>query len=307
MIGVDLGASFTKCCFKHDDGRIEYKLIPTKLSEIEKYFECDKEMNVIANSLPEGLKKWCVIGGGAHKFHDFFDMIKNRPVVGDELSLTAKAAAYLLTQTSVIHQFGAKHPVSKKFVMASMGTGVSFTLVNENLETKHIGGSSLGGGTLLGLSKLITGITDFKELVDSAAVGTNALDLTLSDIYGSSYGPTLSSDICASNFAKAALIEDLKPSKNDIAASLISTICYSVGNHVAGLCKAHNVDTIVFVGGFLATEGQIPHFLEEAVNLFSPEITIVIPENHQFVGALGAVLSIMEENDQNIIIDKNQQ
>ena len=87
--------------------------------------------------------------------------------------------------------------------------------------------------------------------------------------------------------AKIALC-DVEPKREDIAASLVSTICYSIGGQVAAVCASCQVETCVFVGGFLSVDGIIPKSLAMAVNLFRPNVLMVFPENHRFVGAIGA-------------------
>ena len=64
----------------------------------------------------------------------------------------------------------------------------------------------IGGGTLLGLANLMTGIKDFDQVVSLAQSGNNAnVDMLVSDIYGpNSPFKELASDLLASSFAKVA-------------------------------------------------------------------------------------------------------
>jgi pantothenate kinase len=106
-------------------------------------------------------------------------------------------------------------PGSLKYAnIASMGTGVAFTLNGSDIVGRHIGESALGGGTLVALSRRILGIIDFAAL---AATGTTSnVDLLISEFVGEDYGDTLKLDVVASLTAKAALFEK-RPADKDVA------------------------------------------------------------------------------------------
>jgi type II pantothenate kinase len=202
----------------------------------------------------------------------------------------AMAVKYLLKRPDQNTVFGGTGKIGDKFIIASMGTGVSFTANSEGEATRHVGGSALGGGTLMALSRLMLGIKDFGELCALAATGDSRnLDLLICDMFGEDYGTTLTSDVVGSSMAKALWMEE-RPEDKQIAASLLATVSFAIGAHVAAICSAEKADTIVFVGGFLDIDGIICRGLVKAVNLFHPEVTIVVPKNHHFIGALGAAL-----------------
>jgi len=69
----------------------------------------------------------------------------------------------------------------------------------------------IGGGTLLGLANLLTGVNDFNTILDLSKQGDNReIDMLVRDIYGdhSPYSE-LSGDILASSFAKVAFDNDI--------------------------------------------------------------------------------------------------
>ena len=292
QIGLDLGGTFTKVCAILETGERKYTYFPTKLEEIKKFFLVDENNNLIVPEFGQEVKHWAVTGGGAYKFKSFFESLPLKPNYVDELGITALGAHELIKgEQSKLNFYGKGNRLDDQFLVVSMGTGVSFTLITPGESRKHVGGSALGGGTLMGLAKLLIGVTNFDELLELAAKGnSNTYDLLVSDIYGESYGTTLTSNVTAASFAKAA-IQDVNGLKEDIAAALISTICYSVGGQVAAIAQGHNTKTIIFVGGFLSEQGVIPVALEAAATLFVHDITLVVPRNHRYAGALGAALS----------------
>lgn len=95
----------------------------------------------------------------------------------------------------------------------SVGTGTAIV----RKDGKHMGGSGIGGGTLLGLGKLMTNVESFEELEKIALVGTRKADLSLANAIGSNLA-NLSENATASNFGRASFKTD-KLSDEDIALS----------------------------------------------------------------------------------------
>ena len=94
----------------------------------------------------------------------------------------------------------------------------------------------IGGGTLIGLSNLMTGVTNFNEIIELASRGDHTkVDMMVRDIYGD-HSPIveLHGDLLASSFAKIANDQSdenlrTKYAKEDILASLVTMISYNVG------------------------------------------------------------------------------
>ena len=86
-------------------------------------------------------------------------------------------------------------------VIVSMGTGTAFVKAESGKAT-HLGGTGIGGGTLLGLSNRMLNIRHFDDLVAMALEGdlTN-VDLSIRDI-SSDLITGLPPETTASNFGK---------------------------------------------------------------------------------------------------------
>ena len=80
------------------------------------------------------------------------------------------------------------HSGSKHKLLVSIGSGVSMIKVNmETGKFERVSGTMIGGGTLIGLSNLMTGITDFDEIIKESMKGNNQeVDMLVQDIYGES-------------------------------------------------------------------------------------------------------------------------
>jgi type II pantothenate kinase len=289
MFGVDLGGSLTKIVYLGENGNIKADLIPSQFEKVEEYFRKESGAGLRA-LVPDPIQKWTIVGAGSYKYARFFEGLDPKPSRGDEMIANCLAVKYLLKRPDQISIFGGTGTIGKKYIIASMGTGVSFTVNSDDAPTRHVGGSALGGGTLMALSRLLLGITDFQELCSLAETGNSAnLDLLICDMFGEDYGTTLTADVVGSSMAKAVWMEERPPDKH-IAASLLATVSFAIGAHVAAICGAEKADSIVFVGGFLDIDGTVCKSLVKAVNLFHPEVTVVVPKNHHFIGALGAAL-----------------
>ena len=93
-------------------------------------------------------------------------------------------------------------------------------------------GTSLGGGTFLGLCCLLTGCNSFEEALELAAKGDNEkVDKLVRDIYGGDYTRFgLSGATVASSFGQMNLVEKrATASKEDLARATLVTITNNIG------------------------------------------------------------------------------
>jgi type II pantothenate kinase len=54
----------------------------------------------------------------------------------------------------------------KSKMLVSIGSGVSMIKVSANGKFERVSGTMIGGGTLVGLSNLLTGIRDFDQIIE---------------------------------------------------------------------------------------------------------------------------------------------
>ena len=87
------------------------------------------------------------------------------------------------TDEFLANGLGAKYTASlENLIVVSMGTGTSFVKV-EGPHIQHIGGIGIGGGTLLGLSRLLLKTQDIHLIAEMARKGTlTNIDLQIQDI-----------------------------------------------------------------------------------------------------------------------------
>jgi len=127
-------------------------------------------------------------------------------------------------------------------LLVSIGSGVSIIKVNDFSSFERVSGTMIGGGTLLGLSNLLTGVNDFDSILSLSKKGDNSkVDMLVKDIYGNdSPFEGLTGDLLASSFAKVAFDNEFdgklrfndishKYKKEDVLNSLIFMISFNIG------------------------------------------------------------------------------
>lgn len=135
-------------------------------------------------------------------------------------------------------------------LVVSIGTGTAMAVAAQDasgFDVKHVGGLGLGGGTLMGLGRLLCQIETFDELNALAVEGsTEDVDLLVGDIVGSGIG-VVPAEQTASNFGKLAL-NGGPYSKADLAAGLFTLVGQSVGRLAIVLARQADVEHTVVVG-----------------------------------------------------------
>jgi type II pantothenate kinase len=120
------------------------------------------------------------------------------------------------------------------YFLVNIGSGVSILKFNSEKEYERVGGTSLGGGTFLGMCNLLIGTNNFDELLELAQQGhSENADLLIKDIYRGSDSPhtNLKSENLAVSLGKLSMqhlkkIKHIK--KEDIAKSLLVMVAFNI-------------------------------------------------------------------------------
>jgi type II pantothenate kinase len=170
----------------------------------------------------------------------------------------------------------------KSAVVVSMGTGTAIIQADDR-GVRHLIGSGVGGGTLLGLANRMINIRDFQTFTELAEGGDlHNIDLSIGDISRDEI-PGLSSDTTASNFGK---ITDMASSA-DLALGIVNLVFQSVGTTAVLAARLSGIRTIVFTGN-LTLVAQGKRVLDNFSNLYNVEI--IVPDGAEFATAIGAAL-----------------
>ncbi len=172
-------------------------------------------------------------------------------------------------------------------VVVSMGTGTAIVRAENGKNPVYLGGTGVGGGTLIGLSKQLIGVSDIDAIVELAKDGNlSNVDLVVSDITRKDL-PGMSSNLTAANFGK---LSDLA-TKNDLALGLINMIFESVAMLSLFASRASGIENIVMTGN-LTTLHQAKPIFESLTKIFN--VNYIVPEMSNFSTVIGAALSVMK-------------
>ena len=178
-------------------------------------------------------------------------------------------------------------------IIVSAGSGTACIHAHKGIFT-HCSGTGVGGGTVLGLSKLLLGTTDPEEIAALAEKGDESfVDLILEDVVSGPIGK-LPSDTTAVNFGKVSK-EDIEYSREDIAAGIVNLVGQTAARIATSVAMMFQATEIVVVGRAPSFVG-LKNSLEQAASItgFTPHF----PKNGEYASALGAML-VAEKNPPN--------
>lgn len=268
-LGIDAGASLWKLALVRGDWETE--ILPAGAIEEVRH-------RVRAWS-PERIH---VTGGGAARMAAALEGIPVRQV--SEFAAWARGAQRLAGR--------AGWTLPDRHLLVSLGTGTSILEIDGGA-FQRIGGTALGGGTLLGLARLLCRTESFAEITALASRGDRGrVDLLVRDVYPEG-GIALPPDLTAANFAKLASTEPAGlsepaglPDPADLAHALMGLVGENIGIICAAVAHARSIETLVFGGSALEANPTLQEILRQTVEMSGREARI-LPEG-AFCGAVGA-------------------
>ena len=168
-------------------------------------------------------------------------------------------------------------------VIVSVGTGTALVRAADGKIT-HLGGSGVGGGTLISLAERFAGMHSFASLTNLAMQGDlSAVDLRLCDISKEQIG-NLPPSTTVSNFGN---LQDTA-THADIVLGLINMIFESIGTMAVFATLNDRIKDIVLIGSLSVIEQASAVF--EMLEKLHP-VKFHIPKDAIFATAVGAALS----------------
>ncbi|XP_020310094.1 pantothenate kinase 1a isoform X5 [Oncorhynchus nerka] len=261
----------------------------------------------------------CATGGGAYKFENDFrtmadlellkldelDCLIHGLLYVDSVSFNGHPQCYYLenpsdTQNSVKTPCSLADPFP--MLLVNIGSGVSILAVYSKDDYKRVTGTSLGGGTFLGLCCLLTGCETFEEALDMASRGDSSnVDKLVKDIYGGDYERfSLQGSAVASSFGHMMSKEKRDSiSKEDLARAMLVTITNNIGS-IARMCAVNEkIERVVFVGNFLRINTVSTKLLAYAMDFWSKgQLKALFLEHEGYFGAVGALLELLKSSEE---------
>ncbi|MBO5338173.1 MAG: type II pantothenate kinase [Clostridia bacterium] len=172
-------------------------------------------------------------------------------------------------------------------IIVSLGTGTALVHAQRGKAPVYLGGTGVGGGTLVGLSSKFLGLTKIESIDELAKTGNiENIDLRISDISKKDMG--LSSHMTAANFGK---ISDTA-TNGDLALGLINMVFETIGMIAYFASKQYGLHDIVLTGN-LTQISQAKDIFENLNKMFN--MNFIIPKKAQYSTVIGAALSSFEK------------
>ncbi len=265
-IGVDIGGSTTKIVGLKDNNIVTPMRVKADDPVTSLFGAFGKFMNTNRLSLDD-VEKVMLTGVGA----SYIDS----PIYGIS---TNKVEEFLANGLGGLYT--AK---LSEALIVSMGTGTSIVMAS-NGDIRHIGGTGIGGGTIIGLADRILRINTMESLIKKAENGNlKNVDLRVGDLTKDIL-PGLPPDITASNFGKVSDIAEA----GDVALGILNLVFQAIGSCAIFAVKNTNMKDIVLIGNLTS--------IPQCKDIFNrleviSDISFVIPEYAEYSTAVGAALA----------------
>jgi len=257
---VDIGASYSKLVILTDEGRMETRMIETR------GFEESAIRLLEAAKQKHNFKEAVATGGGSSRLPSALSGIRISRV--DELQAIGAGGLALSGM--------------REAIVVSMGTGTAITHATD-MKAVHLGGTGVGGGTLIGLSQLLIGETDPEKLERLALEGDHTkIDLTVGDLYPEGIG-NLSPQATASNFAKILA----GYSEADLSAAIHQLVAQTMGIVISLTAKLAGLEDVVLVGA--CTKNSYLTYVIKLITCMHG-LKATVPERAEYAPAYGALL-----------------
>ena len=269
--GVDAGGTLVKIAYIKDGTRRLRKFRSDRLEEAAEWLRTELPDAPVCLTGGKGAKLAALIGRGTKMVPEF----------------EATCLGIRLLLPDAVRE--------SAFLLANVGTGTSVHVIDGERH-RRVGGTGLGGGTIVGLSRLLAGIDEYDAIVAAASRGDRAAaDLKVRHIY-EGLEPPIDGELTASNFGRVqpgSAIGDGQAgsiSREDALASVIGMVGEAVATLCVSAADANGVKTIVYIGSSFNGNAPLRRAIESYTRFRGGEPHFV--ENGEFSGALGALLRI---------------
>jgi type II pantothenate kinase len=226
IVGIDIGSTITKAV-SIESGRIIRKIKTRAVDAVTSATGAFGKMLVEHDITLGEIQNIMITGAGATKIKNNLFGIPTEKV--DEITAIGIGGMFLSGKDNII--------------ITNIGTGTAIIEAKKD-RIAHVGGSGVGGGTILGLAKKLLSISSFSDIMELAASGNlNQVDLLMEDIIETDIS-FLDKEATASNFGKM-----LDTAKNeDIAVGILNLVYQVIGIISVFAAKSKNLDRVIVTG-----------------------------------------------------------
>ncbi|MDR1398444.1 MAG: pantothenate kinase [Treponema sp.] len=273
IIGIDIGSTITKAV-SIENGSVVRQIKTKAMDAVTSATGAFGKMLLENNIKLADIQKIRITGAGSSKIKGDIFGIPTEKV--NEVTAIGVGGLFLAHKE-------AELPPEKPIIITNIGTG---TILIEASREKiaHLGGTGVGGGTILGLSKRLISLSSFNDIMDAAKDGNRKpVDLLLEDITETDIS-FLSRESTAANFGKM-----LDTAKNEDIALAIHTLVFEViGMLSAFAARGKQIDHILVTG--TGSDNPIGKSILDNVGSMY-HIRFIYPSKAQYTTAIGAGLA----------------
>lgn len=266
IIGIDIGSTTTKAVAV-ESGKV-VKTVKTKAFDaITSATGALGKMVSESNMDIKSVEKIIITGAGSVNIKKEIFGIPTTKI--DEITAIGLGGMYLSGRDCV--------------VISNIGTGTSIIEAKRDKIT-HLGGTGIGGGTIVGLSKELVNSTTFEHILDLAEQGDlTKVDLLIEDISDSEIS-FLDKKSTAANFGK--MLDSAK--REDFALGIINMVFQVIGMISVFAAKSRKTDTVLITGN--GSKNMIGRKVLTGISgLYN--IQFEYPADAEFATAIGAAIS----------------
>ena len=266
VIGIDIGSTTTKSVAIYPDK--SFKSLTTRAIDPITSATGALGKMLMENQLQiSSIQSIVLTGAGATGIKGNLFGVETHKI--DELEAVGLGGMYLSGESGVI--------------ITNIGTGTALVEAHPS-SIHHIGGTGVGGGTILGLSKAMLKTSEIQAVFELAEQGKiGQVDLLIGDIVDDDLS-FLKREMTAANFGN--MPDNAR--NEDIALGILTMVYQVIGTVSAFAAKSRNIYRVVVTG--TASDGAIAkRILDTIGSLFG--ITFIYPHHAAYATAIGAALS----------------
>ncbi len=273
QIGIDFGLTNTDVVAMEGDAVVASATLPSERPTTLAHLA--QAIAALGRSAG-GFERLCVTGGQHRQLPD--EMAGVPIAKADEITSIGLGGLYLARRL---------RPELDAALIVSAGSGTAIVAARGE-RAYHVTGSAVGGGTLLGLCRLLINTADPHEVNQLALAGdANKVDITLVEAVGGAIG-RLPADANAVNFGRPATRAWSGAARADLAAATAVLVGQVIAVIAINAARAEQLPLIVMVGHLM----DLPcmrRVVETVAGYYGAQV--MIPPTPGLATAIGAVMA----------------
>ncbi|CAM5181993.1 Pantothenate kinase OS=Ureibacillus acetophenoni OX=614649 GN=SAMN05877842_103257 PE=4 SV=1 [Ureibacillus acetophenoni] len=272
VVGIDAGGTLTKIAYTDANQELQCKIFPSNnFSLVKEWIEENPQIEEIG-----------LTGGRTEQLLSVLKTMKSMKYIV-EFEATIKGVNYLLEQEG--------YEIDRS-IITNIGTGTSIHYMDGGHHIR-VGGTGVGGGTLTGLSSIMTGVTEFDEIIEKSQLGSReSIDLFVKDIFQGMDAP-IEGHLTASNFGKVSILNGARHDNNDLLATIQALVGEVITTLSIQYAEQKNTEHIIFIGSTLTNNEHLKKVIGNYTILKKRKPVFL--KNCGFSGAIGALLNKLDD------------